>query len=159
MGFQSSFPLLPVHDVTKSGRNLPVMWRSTLKTDEVKLRSVTEIAPKLPSWTVLSFPIFCDHSLRVQTHAMGISNLRQPTNSRVLARFNPPLPLLQTPLNFIQANSLTLRKSSLFSMVSEGLEPDTSWLRLCGRPLTKQPYWKGKPPSRIGFSRFCSATF
>ena len=35
-----------------SGRNLTDMWRSTLKINEVKLRSVTEIAAKLPSGTV-----------------------------------------------------------------------------------------------------------
>ena len=35
-----------------SGRNLTDMWRSTLKINEVKLRSVTEIAPKLPSGSV-----------------------------------------------------------------------------------------------------------
>ena len=55
--------------------------------------------------------------------------------------------LLQTPLNFIQANSLTLRESSFFSMVSEA-SAKTTGLRLWGHPLTKRPHWKGKPPSR-----------
>ena len=58
--------------------------------------------------------------------------------SRALISFSP---LLQTPLNFIQANSLTLRKSSFFSKVSEGLEPETTGLRVCGRPRTKRPDW------------------
>ena len=48
--------------------------------------------------------------------------------SRALISFSP---LLQTPLNFIQANSLTLRKSSFFSKVSEGLEPETTGLPVC----------------------------
>ena len=50
--------------------------------------------------------------------------------SRALISFSA---LLQTPFNFIQANSLTLRKSGL---------------RLCGCLLTKRPHWKGQPPCR-----------